>query len=299
MQGGINMLKERLKEYTELINDELDKLIKIENCPEKELFESMKYSLMAGGKRLRPALIFEGYRLFKNDYKEVSAFACAMEMVHTFSLIHDDLPAIDNDDLRRGKPTNHKVYGESTAILAGDGLLDYAYKVIASVLQEPKNIENKIRAFKIFADNVFDMIKGEYVDIENEGKEISLDELMYMHDNKTAALIRASLTIGATLAGASCDEINVLREYADIIGLTFQIRDDILGEIGDEKILGKPIGHDKINGKRTFVTVLGMEEAEKQLEEKTNEAINTLVKLADYDTTFLKELAIFIKERNN
>lgn len=299
MQGGINMLKERLKEYTELINDELDKLIKIENCPEKELLESMKYSLMAGGKRLRPALIFEGYRLFKNDYKEASAFACAMEMVHTFSLIHDDLPAIDNDDLRRGKPTNHKVYGESTAILAGDGLLDYAYKVIANVLQEPKNMENKIRAFKIFADNVFDMIKGEYVDIENEEKEISLDELMYMHDNKTAALIRASLTIGATLAGASCDEINVLREYADIIGLTFQIRDDILGEIGDEKILGKPIGHDKINGKRTFVTVLGMEEAEKQLEEKTNEAINTLIKLADYDTDFLKELAIFIKERNN
>lgn len=293
------MLKERLKEYTELINDELDKLIKIENCPGKELLESMKYSLMAGGKRLRPALIFEGYRLFKNDYKEASAFACAMEMVHTFSLIHDDLPAIDNDDLRRGKPTNHKVYGESTAILAGDGLLDYAYKVIANVLQEPKNMENKIRAFKIFADNVFDMIKGEYVDIENEEKEISLDELMYMHDNKTAALIRASLTIGATLAGASCDEINVLREYADIIGLTFQIRDDILGEIGDEKILGKPIGHDKINGKRTFVTVLGMEEAEKQLEEKTSEAINTLIKLADYDTDFLKELAIFIKERNN
>ena len=280
------MLKERLKEYTSLINNELDKLIKVENCPEKELLESMKYSLMAGGKRLRPALVLEGYRLFKPDYENAIPFACAMEMVHTFSLIHDDLPAIDNDDLRRGKPTNHKVFGESTAILAGDGLLDFAYKVIANDLQNPENIENKVKAFKIFSDNVFDMIKGEYVDVENEGKDILLSELMYMHDNKTAALIRASLTIGATLAGASDSEIKVLTEYANIIGLTFQIRDDILGEIGDEKVLGKPIGHDKTNGKCTFVTVLGMEEAKKQLEQKTDEALNVLVKFSNYNTVF-------------
>ena len=293
------MLKERLKEYTSLINNELDKLIKVENCPEKELLESMKYSLMAGGKRLRPALVLEGYRLFKPDYENAIPFACAMEMVHTFSLIHDDLPAIDNDDLRRGKPTNHKVFGESTAILAGDGLLDFAYKVIANDLQNPENIENKVKAFKIFSDNVFDMIKGEYVDVENEGKDILLSELMYMHDNKTAALIRASLTIGATLAGASDSEIKVLTEYANIIGLTFQIRDDILGEIGDEKVLGKPIGHDKTNGKCTFVTVLGMEEAKKQLEQKTDEALNVLVKFSNYNTDFFNELAVFIKERNN
>lgn len=293
------MLKERLKEYTSLINNELDKLIKVENCPEKELLESMKYSLMAGGKRLRPALVLEGYRLFKPDYENAIPFACAMEMVHTFSLIHDDLPAIDNDDLRRGKPTNHKVFGESTAILAGDGLLDFAYKVIANDLQNPENIENKVKAFKIFSDNVFDMIKGEYVDVENEGKDILLSELMYMHDNKTAALIRASLTIGATLAGASDSKIKVLTEYANIIGLTFQIRDDILGEIGDEKVLGKPIGHDKTNGKCTFVTVLGMEEAKKQLEQKTDEALNVLVKFSNYNTDFFNELAVFIKERNN
>lgn len=293
------MLKERLKEYTSLINNELDKLIKVENCPEKELLESMKYSLMAGGKRLRPALVLEGYRLFKPDYENAIPFACAMEMVHTFSLIHDDLPAIDNDDLRRGKPTNHKVFGESTAILAGDGLLDFAYKVIANDLQNPENIENKVKAFKIFSDNVFDMIKGEYVDVENEGKDILLSELMYMHDNKTAALIRASLTIGATLAGASDSEIKVLTEYANIIGLTFQIRDDILGEVGDEKVLGKPIGHDKTNGKCTFVTVLGMEEAKKQLEQKTDEALNVLVKFSNYNTDFFNELAVFIKERNN
>ena len=293
------MLKERLKEYTSLINNQLDKLIKVENFPEKELLESMKYSLMAGGKRLRPALVLEGYRLFKPDYENAIPFACAMEMVHTFSLIHDDLPAIDNDDLRRGKPTNHKVFGESTAILAGDGLLDFAYKVIANDLQNPENIENKVKAFKIFSDNVFDMIKGEYVDVENEGKDILLSELMYMHDNKTAALIRASLTIGATLAGANDDEIQALTEYANIIGLTFQIRDDILGEVGDEKVLGKPIGHDKTNGKRTFVTVLGMEEAKEQLEQKTKEALEVLVKFSNFNTDFFNELAIFIKERNN
>ena len=178
-------------------------------------------------------------------------------------------------------------------------MLDYAYKVIASDLQNLDNIENKVKAFKIFSDNVFDMIKGEYVDIENEGKDILISELMYMHDNKTAALIRASLTMGATLAGATNDEIKVLTEYANIIGLTFQIRDDILGEVGDEKVLGKPIGHDKTKGKRTFVTVLGLDEAKKQLEQKTEEAQNALVKFSKYNTDFFNELAIFIKERNN
>lgn len=293
------MLKERLNEYTALINNELERLIEINEVPEKTLKEAMKYSLMAGGKRLRPALILEGYRLFKPDYEKAIPFACAMEMIHTFSLIHDDLPAIDNDDLRRGKPTNHKVFGESTAILAGDGLLDFAYKVISNDLQDGENIDNKIKAFKIFSDNVFDMIKGEFVDIENEEKNIKLNELMYMHDLKTAALIRASLTIGATLGGASEKEIEVLREYANIIGLTFQIRDDILGEVGDEKILGKPIGHDKENGKCTFVTMLGLDEAQKQLEIKTKEAINTIDKFSDKNVDFFKELATFIKDREH
>lgn len=293
------MLKERLNEYTCLINENLDKVIEIENKPEKRLKEAMHYSLMAGGKRLRPALILEGYRLFKPDYEKAIPFACAMEMVHTFSLIHDDLPAIDNDDLRRGKPTNHKVFGESTAILAGDGLLDFAYKVIANDMQDMENTENKVRAFKIFSDNVFDMIKGEFVDIENEGKEISINELMYMHDFKTAALIRASLTIGATLAGASDEDIKILKEYADIIGLTFQIKDDILGEIGDEKVLGKSVGIDKENGKCTFVTMLGLEVAKEQLEEKTNEAINVIDKFSDRNIDFFKELAVFIKDRDN
>ncbi len=293
------MLKERLNEYCGLINDTLDKLLCVDDSPECKLKEAMKYSLTAGGKRIRPALVLEGYRIFKDDYEKAIRFACAMEMVHTFSLIHDDLPAIDNDDFRRGKPTNHKVFGECTAILAGDGLLDFAYKVISDDMLDDENLINKVKSFRIFSSNVFDMIKGEFVDTDLEGKEISFDELMYMHKNKTGALIKASLLIGAVLAGADDKYIEVLGEYADLIGLTFQIKDDILSEIGDEKVLGKPVGHDSVSGKRTFVTVLGVEKAEKWLDELTEKAINVLGSISDKDVTFLKELAIFIKDRDN
>ena len=293
------MLKERLLEYSNLVNDTLDKILLVEDVPEQKLKEAMRYSLMAGGKRIRPMLILESFRLFNSDYKKALNFACAMEMVHTFSLIHDDLPAIDNDDLRRGKPTNHKVFGECTAVLAGDGLLDYAYKIIAEDLSCNNNLENKVKAFKIFGDSVFDMIKGEFVDTDLEGKDINYDELLYMHDNKTGALIRASILIGATLSGASNNDKEILERYAKYIGLTFQIKDDILSELGDEKILGKPIGHDKIRGKRTFVTVLGLDEAKNKLDEYTSKAINSLDELKNVDTTVLKELALFIKDRDN
>lgn len=292
------MLKERLSEYSKLVNDAVDKFFIIEDLPEKKLKESMKYSLTAGGKRIRPALVFEGYRIFKSDYEKVLSFALAMEMVHTFSLIHDDLPAIDNDDFRRGKPTNHKVYGECTALLAGDGLLDYAYKIISDDMVNGENIANKVKAFNIFSNNVFNMIKGEFVDTDLEGKEVTMDELMYMHNNKTGALIKASLLMGAVLADASERELEALEEYASIIGLTFQIKDDILSETGDELILGKPVGHDSKSGKRTFVTVLGLLEAKRWLEELTEKAVNVLDKISDRNIEFLKELAIFIKERD-
>lgn len=292
------MLKERLKEYSELVNKEFDRIFDIPDCPEKELRESMKYSLTAGGKRLRPALILEGYRLFKPDYEKALPFACAMEMIHTFSLIHDDLPAIDNDDLRRGKPTNHKVYGESTAILAGDALLNKAYDILSSDLSNGENVDNKIKAFNIFTKAVDNMIKGEFVDIDLEGKKITEEQLMYMHNNKTGALIKGSLLIGAILAGAENNALNILEEYAEIIGVNFQIKDDILSETGDEKILGKPIGNDKIRGKCTFVTLFGLEEAKEKLEKYTQKAVEKIKEL-DLDTEFFAELAIFIKEREN
>jgi len=293
------MLKERLKEYSGLVNNEFNYLLTANNALEKKLIEAMKYSLEAGGKRLRPALVLEGYRLFKDDYKKALPFACAMEMVHTFSLIHDDLPAIDNDDFRRGKPTNHKAFGECTAILAGDGLLDYAYKVISDDMQNSENISNKVKALGIFSNNIFNMIKGEFVDTDLEGKDVLLDELMYMHNNKTGALIKASLLMGATLAGATNDELKVLEEYANLIGLTFQIKDDILSETGDELRLGKPVGHDSKSGKRTFVTVLGIDEALRWLEELTEKAVNILDSISDKNIAFFKELAVFIKERDN
>lgn len=292
------MLKERLQEYSELVNEEFERIFDLSDCPEKALRESMKYSLTAGGKRLRPALILEGYRLFKPDYKKALPFACAMEMIHTFSLIHDDLPAIDNDDLRRGKPTNHKVFGESTAILAGDALLNKAYEVIAKDLVNGENVDNKIKAYNIFVKAVDNMIKGEFVDISLEGKKITESELMYMHDNKTAALIKGSLLIGAILAGATEKDIKILEEYAEIIGVNFQIKDDILSETGDEKILGKPIGNDKIRGKCTFVTLFGLEESKQRLEIYTTKAVEKIKELQN-NTDFFTELAIFIKEREN
>ena len=291
------MLKERLKEYSELVNEEFEKIFNFEDCPEKQLRESMKYSLTAGGKRLRPALILEGYRLFKSDYEKALPFACAMEMIHTFSLIHDDLPAIDNDNLRRGKPTNHKVFGESTAILAGDALLNKAYEVISHDLLNNENVENKIKAYNIFVNAVDNMIKGEFVDISLEGKKITENELMYMHNNKTGALIKGSLMIGAILAGATDKDVKILEEYAEIIGVNFQIKDDILSETGDEKVLGKPIGNDKIRGKCTFVTLFGLEDSKNKLERYTLKAIEK-IKEIDKETEFFTELAIFIKERD-
>ena len=292
------MFKERLGEYTNLVNEELEKYIILSNEPDNELKKAMKYSLMAGGKRLRPALILEGYRLFKDDYKKALPFACAMEMIHTFSLIHDDLPAIDNDDLRRGKPTNHKVFGESTAILAGDALQNFAYQIISDELMDENNIENKVKAFDIFSKSVGAMIKGEFIDISYEGKSITREELNIMHENKTGALIKGSLLIGATLGGATENELKILEEYADKIGVNFQIKDDILSETGDEKILGKPIGNDRIRGKCTFVTVLGINKAKEELDIGTKEAVSIIESL-DKNVQFFRELALFIKERDN
>jgi len=284
--------KQQLTEYSELINAEIDNYLAISEVPERKLLEAMRYSLEAGGKRIRPALILESYRLFDDNYREALPFAMAMEMVHTFSLIHDDLPAIDNDDYRRGKLTNHKVFGEDTAILAGDGLLNLAYEVLS------KNIdsENKVVAFREFSKAVGNMIKGEFVDVDCEGKNIDYDTLMYMHHNKTGALIKGSIRIGAILAGADELSLKRLERYADNIGITFQIKDDLLSLNGDFKKLGKPIGNDALNEKCTFVTLLGEEIANENLTSLTAEA----VKIADEfgeKGEFLKELAIFIKDR--
>lgn len=287
--------KEELKKRAKEIESELRKYVRNEDVPEKKLNEAVEYSLMAGGKRLRPILMLEIYRLFANDIKDVIPFAVAMEMLHNFSLIHDDLPGIDNDDFRHGKPTNHKKYGEATAILAGDSLFNQAYLVIVECMQKECNI-NKIRAFYEFSSAADKMIIGEYVDTEFEGKPISQDYLEYIHKNKTAALLKGSLRIGAILANAPKEDLEMLTNYAEKIGLAFQIRDDILSEIGDEKVLGKPVGNDKERKKCTYVTKYGLDEAKKMLHDITKDAVE-IAKQYKENGKFLEELAIFIENR--
>lgn len=292
--------KENLKKYQDIVNSELEKYIRKQECPEQVLNQSMEYSLMAGGKRLRPILVIATYELFKQDYEKCMAYAMAIEMVHNFSLIHDDLPGIDNDDFRHGKLTNHKKFNEATAILAGDSLLNNAYTIMINDIINCKDEETKKRkltAMKEISIGVDRMIAGEYVDTEYEGKEISNKYLEYMHQNKTGALIKSSVRVGAIIAGASEKDINELSVYAEKIGLAFQIRDDILSEIGDEKILGKPVGNDKERGKCTYVSKYGLKEAEKMLENITKEAINIIDNYKTEDE-FLKELALYIANRN-
>ena len=264
--------KEELKKYQEIINKELQKYVRKENCPEKVLNESMEYSLMAGGKRLRPILVIATYQLFKNDIKECLPYAVAIEMIHNFSLIHDDLPGIDNDDFRHGKPTNHKQFNEATAILAGDSLLNYAYLTISRDMQK-EMLNEKILAFYEISSAVDRMIIGEYVDTEYEGKKALEDELEYMHKNKTGALIRASVRIGAILGSAKEKDLNNLTLFAEKTGLAFQIKDDILSEIGNEKILGKPVGNDKKRNKCTYVSKYGLEKSIEELDKNIRNTI--------------------------
>lgn len=292
--------KQELNNYQEIINNELEKYLRRQECPEKVLNKAMEYSLMAGGKRLRPILMIDVYKIFSDGYEKCLPYAVAMEMIHNFSLIHDDLPGIDNDDFRHGKQTNHKKFNEATAILAGDGLLNGAYQVIAKNILEENNIQNqkqKMLAFKELADSTDRMIAGEYVDTEFEGKAISSDYLEYMHKNKTGALLRASARIGAIMSNATEEELEKITKYAEIIGLTFQIKDDILSAVGDEKILGKPVGNDEKRGKCTYVTKYGLDSAQKMLEQLTNEAVE-IAKTYNEKGEFLKNLAIYIETRN-
>lgn len=289
--------KEELVKKATLINDELSKYLRKDSCPEEILNQAVEYSLMAGGKRIRPVLIIATYEMFESNIEKVLPFAVAMEMVHTFSLIHDDLPGIDNDDYRRGKLTNHKKYNEATAILAGDNLLNNAYNIILSdINSSDENRLLKLKALKELSDGIDRMIAGEYVDTEFEGKEISSQYLEYMHENKTGALIKASVRIGAIMAGADEETVNKLSSYAEKIGLAFQVKDDILSEIGDSKELGKPVGNDKERGKCTYITKYGLEKAQKMLNYITMDAVKIIQEFNNSE--FLKDLALYIANRN-
>ena len=295
--------KQNLKKYQDIVNKELEKYLRKEECPERILNNSMEYSLMAGGKRLRPILVLATYELFRQDIEEAMPFAIAIEMIHNFSLIHDDLPEVDNDDFRHGKPTNHKQFNHPTALLAGDGLLNNAYVVISNEMlysienQYKENFYSRVKAFNEFTKAVDRMIAGEYLDTELEGKKISKEMIEYIHVNKTGALLKLCVRMGAILAEASDKDLERLTVYAEKIGLAFQIKDDILSEEGNPEITGKPVGNDKEMGKCTYVSYYGLEGAKTELNKITEEAIEQLKPYGE-KTEFLKQLAQYIKNRN-
>lgn len=291
--------KVQLKKYQEQVNNELEKYSGKKDVPEKILNNSMEYSLMAGGKRLRPILVIATYEIFGKNINKCIPYAVAIEMVHNFSLIHDDLPGIDNDDFRHGKPTNHKKFNEATAILAGDGLLNQAYIVISEDLikSESEELKNKLKVFNEFSTAVDRMIAGEYIDTEYEGKQITDEYLEYIHKNKTGALLKLCVRMGAILANANEKDLEKLTKYAEKIGLAFQIKDDILSEEGNPEITGKPVGNDKEMGKCTYVSYYGLDGAKKELDKIIEEAIEQLEAYGE-KAEFLRQLALYIKNRN-
>lgn len=265
---------------------------------EKKLLESMLYSLNAGGKRLRPILFLETIRLFKKDIADFIEIAAALEMIHTYSLIHDDLPAMDNDDLRRGKPTNHVIYGEAIAILAGDALLNYANETMLEFLIKNSDINYIKGVFEISkAAGISGMIAGQVVDIESEGLNIDFQTMEFIHSYKTGALIEASIMSAAIMVKASDHELLALKSYAKNIGLVFQITDDILDVEGDTLVLGKNIGSDQLQDKATYPKYYGMEKSKIIANKLVDEAIKHLEIFSSNDKMFFVELAYFILKR--
>ena len=249
-----------MKEYIKLIDENLDKFLPIEYP--QEIFESMRYSVLAGGKRLRPVMCLEVCRIFGGNIEDAIPVACAIEMLHAQSLIHDDLPCMDNDDFRRGKPTNHKVYGEATAVLAGDALLSFAPQLI---IQKSKNLsaETKLKLVEEFciAAGAYGIIAGQVVDIDSEGKKITPETLEFIHTHKTADLFKCALKCGAIVAGASDEQIGAMETFGQKLGFAFQICDDILDETSTFEELGKTLGKDKEANKPTYTALFGIEKA--------------------------------------
>ncbi len=263
---------------------------------EGRLAEAMEYSLMAGGKRIRPMLLMAAADAVGGDGDKFLTSACAIEMIHTYSLIHDDLPAMDNDDYRRGKLTNHKVYGDGMAILAGDALLTLAFEVL--LRQEGVSDAVKLSVVREFsvAAGQSGMVGGQALDLESEGKRIDLKTLQKLHMGKTGALFRAAIRSGAILAGADSEQLAALTSYADKFGLAFQITDDILDVTGDEAVIGKPVGSDERNDKSTYVTLTSLDKARELAQKTVDEAVASLSPLGD-KASFLRELVESLLKR--
>ena len=295
--------KEELQKRTDLAEKVIRKYLPQESGFSKNMAEAVNYSMLAGGKRLRPVFMYETYRMLGGSKELVEPFMAAMEMVHTHSLIHDDLPALDNDQYRRGRKTTHVVYGESAAILAGDALLNYAYETAFTAFDMDcaweESMQMRIaKALKILGRKTgsHGMLGGQGVDVENDGKPLSREMLDYIYENKTSALIECAMMIGAVLAGASKEETGKIEQAASRIGIAFQIQDDILDVTGSTKELGKAVGSDEKNHKTTYVTLEGIEKAGEKVRILTDEAIGLLQELPG-EKEFLTELLISLCTR--
>ncbi|MGN0475859.1 MAG: polyprenyl synthetase family protein [Ruminococcus sp.] len=294
MMNYLEMIENELWSYlpTEEINDE---------SSEKCLLDSMRYSLEAGGKRVRPTLVLLFAKLSGGTEEQALPFACAIEMIHTYSLIHDDLPCMDDDDLRRGKPSNHKVFGEDTALLAGDALLTHAFSTaLSEKAVSLVGAEKAVKCGRILADlsGAKGMVGGQVIDLQSEGKKVPIETVEQMYLKKTGCLIKASCMMGAVVGSNRDKDILLAQQYGENLGLAFQIQDDILDLTSSEEELGKPIGSDEGNEKSTYVSFYGIEKCRKLVEEYTKKAIDALDQF-EGDSTALKEIALKMSERKN
>lgn len=303
LNGNLNksQFMEELQQKVEHINNVLEKFLPAEEGQQRIIFEAMNYSVRAGGKRLRPMLMEETYHMFGGSSAVIEPFMAAIEMIHTYSLVHDDLPAMDNDEYRRGKKTTHAVYGEAMGILAGDALLNLAYETAAKAFDMEVTDARVARAFAVLAKKagVYGMVGGQVVDVESEKSDdrpITREKLDFIYRLKTGALIESSMMIGAILAGASSDEVSRVEQIAAKLGLAFQIQDDVLDVTSTLEVLGKPVGSDEKNNKATYVTFEGLDKAVSDVERISKEAEEQLDDLG-YDDAFLKELFEYLIHR--
>ncbi|WP_085991944.1 polyprenyl synthetase family protein [Oceanobacillus senegalensis] len=289
-------IQDYITEYRGLIEKELTESLRKLSIP-SQLKESMLYSVQAGGKRLRPILLLSSYQVYDGNYNKAMSSSIALEMIHTYSLIHDDLPAMDDDDYRRGKLTNHKQFDEATAILAGDALLTYSFEVVAD---DPNLTEQqKVEIMKMLSicSGPKGMVAGQFLDMEAEDREITLEELEQIHVQKTGQLLEFAIYAGAFLGGASREQLEHLKDFAYYLGLIFQVQDDILDVTGDEQKLGKPVGSDEGNEKGTYPKLLGLKGAMKQKEKYVEKAYQALRK-AEADHSYLMELTDYFSNRD-
>lgn len=303
LNGNLNksQFMEELQQKVEHINNVLEKFLPVEEGQQRIIFEAMNYSVRAGGKRLRPILMEETYHMFGGSSAVIEPFMAAIEMIHTYSLVHDDLPAMDNDEYRRGKKTTHAVYGEAMGILAGDALLNLAYETAAKAFDMEVADTRVARAFAVLAKKagVYGMVGGQVVDVESEKSDdcsITREKLDFIYRLKTGALIESSMMIGAILAGAPSDEVSRVEQIAAKLGLAFQIQDDVLDVTSTLEVLGKPVGSDEKNNKATYVTFEGLDKAVSDVERISKEAEEQLDDLG-YDDAFLKELFEYLIHR--